>query len=236
VARLVAAERAARQAGESAARWWQEMESTAASARTDRALDDLFREALGTIKDSLGADAVSVLVANRTGDQLVARASIGLEEEITLDLGIRSGQGMAGRVLAQRRPIIFYDLSTVDVVTPGLRNSGLRSVVAVPIIFDSRLLGVLYAGSYELGYFSPTDAELLELVADRLASALERVSAFEQEHAARLRAERTADRLARLQFITSRLATTTTLEEVAQVLSDSLSTVDLGPHVAWSNG
>jgi GAF domain-containing protein len=235
VERLVAAERAARAAEESAVRWWRDISGTAAVARTDEALDDLFRTALITIKSALGADAVSVLQANEAGDELVARASNGLSEEITRGLGIRIGEGMSGRVLSTRQPLVVDDLSTISVVSPVLRDSGLRSVVAVPILLEDRILGVLYAGSYKLRYFSLADAELLELIAARWAGALERVQAFESERAAREQAERDASYLVRLQRITSKLLAATTTDEIAATLTESLATDEFGVEVAWSS-
>ena len=235
VEQLVAAERAMRLAGEEAAAWWQEMAVSAASARTDGALDALYRTALATIRAALGADVVSVLVANEAGDELVARASNGLPEEITLGLRIRAGEGISGQVMASRRPLVVDDLSTINGVSPSLRQSGVRSVVSVPIMFGERLLGVLYAGSFVFGHFGQIDAELLEMMAERLAGALERVSAFETERAAHAQAERDADHLARLLSITSLMATATTTEEIAVALTDSLGTDALGANVAWSN-
>jgi GAF domain-containing protein len=235
VERLVAAERAAKVAGQHVARWWREMAANAASARTDEALDDLFRGSLATIKEALDADAVSVLVANDAEDELVARASNGLSEEVTLGLAIHRGEGMAGRVLATRAPLFVEDLSEIQVVSPVLRNSGLRSVVAVPIRVSDRILGVLYTGSYQLGHFSRTDLELLELIAERFADAMERVDAFESERSARARIERDADHLNRLQKITSRLLSVTTTEEIAANLTDALATDSAGTEIAWSS-
>ena len=128
VERLVAAERAARIAGEMGGRWWRDLARSASTARTDGALDGLFRTALATMRRSTGADAVSVVLSNDAGDELVARAASGLTEESTLDLGIGAGQGMAGQVMATRRPTIFRDLDTIEIVSPVLRESGLRSV------------------------------------------------------------------------------------------------------------
>ncbi len=176
-----------------------------------------------------------MLQANDDGDELVARASSGLSEEVTLGLGIHKGEGMSGRVLATRQPLIVEDLSTIDVVSPVLRTSGLRSIVAVPILLEDRLLGVLYAGSRRLNYFAMVDAELLELIAARWAGALERVQAFESERKARAQAERTADYLARLQRITSKLLAATTTNEMAATLTESLSTDALGVDIAWSS-
>jgi len=228
VQQLVAAERAAKTAGESTARWWQELTGASASARTERALDALLRSSFGTMKSALNADAVSVLVANEAGDELVARASNGLSEEVTLGLGIRSGKGLSGKVLATRQPLLVDDLSRIDVVSPVLRHSGLRSVAAVPILFKERALGVLYVGSRKLAHFDELDLELLELMAERLAIALERVHAFEAERAARIRAERDADHLSRLQAVTSKLSIAASIEEIAASLTTSLDSVGPG--------
>ncbi|MFZ0665875.1 MAG: GAF domain-containing protein [Acidimicrobiales bacterium] len=235
VERLVAAERATRAAGESAARWWREMAATAATARTDRAFDSLLRTFLATIKNALNADAVSVLVANPEGDELVARASDGLSEELTVGLGIRIGEGMSGQVLATKKPLVFDDISTINIVSPVLRTSGMHSVVAVPIAVGQRVLGVLYAGSRSIAHFSSLDGELLEMIATRLAETLERVDAFETERTARAKAERTADHLIRLQRITAKLLSATTPEEIATKVTDALATDAVGVDVAWSS-
>ena len=100
------------------------MTETAATARTDKALEDLFRTSLATIKEALDADAVSVLVANEAGDELVARASNGLNEEMTVGLGIHRGQGMAGQVLETRRPLVVEDLSESRSSPPRYATAG----------------------------------------------------------------------------------------------------------------
>ncbi len=235
VERLVAAERAARLAGEMGGRWWRELTESASTARTDGALDGLFRTALATMKEAMGADAVSLLLANESEDELVVRAASGLSEETTFDLGIGAGQGMAGQILTARRSILFDDISTIQVVSPVLRHSGLRSVAAVPILFEERLYGVLYAASRKPDDFTSADVELLELLAERLAGAMERVRAFEQERQARSRAERDADHLERLQRITSRLHAATDVEGIAAALTGSLSTDSQDAAIAWSN-
>ena len=57
-------------------------------------------------------------------------------------LGIRAGEGMSGQVLASRQPLLVRDLSAIHVVNPVLRDSGLRSVVAVPLLGRGAPLGV----------------------------------------------------------------------------------------------
>src|ERR1700728_1216871 len=222
VEHLAAARRAAKAAGAAVGQWWKTLSVEAETTTTEQSLDKLVRDAIRAMTRALEVDTVAILLANEQGDELIARAAVGLPEEFSLDLGIRSGQGMAGWVLAQRRPLIVADLSKITVVSPALRNSGLRSVAAVPVLSDDHPLGVLYAGSYELDRFDASDIGMLELVAERLSSAIERVRLFETERAARTEAEHLADRLARLQSITATLAATNNVDEVATVLAASM--------------
>jgi GAF domain-containing protein len=221
--KLVAAEQAGMAVGESVARWWNELGVSASSLVSSNSLDDLFRHALATMREALGTDAVSVLLANDDQDQLIARAAVGLDEEVSLELQIRAGEGMAGRVLASRKPLVVGDLSRIQLASPLLTESGIQSVVAVPILLDDRILGVLHAGSHQLDRFTEMDARMLEQVAERMAGALGRIQLFETERIARLRAEQMADRLDRLQSITSLLAGTSSPSEVATVLAGAMS-------------
>lgn len=231
VEQLVAVEQAAAEAGEPVARFWRDLAVSAETAVTPHSLDALFRDSLRAISRLLGVGTVAILLANETGDELVARAAIGLSEELTLGIGIRAGEGMSGTVLASRRPLVVPDLSEIHVVNPVLRNSGLRSVVAVPLLSDDHPLGVVWAASHDLDRFTAADASLMELLADRLATALDRVRLFERERAARREAERLAGRIGRMQEVTARLAAVGTTEAAAAALVGSLITerADRGP-------
>jgi GAF domain-containing protein len=227
VERLAEAQRAAKVAGASAGQWWKELATAAETATTERSLDELLSESIGAMRDALEVDTVAVLLANEAGDELVARAATGLSQEAAAGLGVRAGEGMAGWVLDNRRPLMVADLAKITVASPELRTSGLHSVVAVPMLLDEHPLGVLYAGSYEEDRFTTADSGVLELLAERLASAIERVRLFETERTARTEAEGLASRLARMQRITSALAAASTTEEVATGLVQAL--VEPGP-------
>ncbi|MGH9097249.1 MAG: GAF domain-containing protein, partial [Acidimicrobiales bacterium] len=117
---LLDADRAARIAGESGARWWRELAGAAASAVTSDSLDELLRDSLDSIRRGMAADAVALLLADESEGELIARAATGLSEEVTIGLGIRAGEGMAGQVMARRQPMVFDDLSQIHIVSPVL--------------------------------------------------------------------------------------------------------------------
>ncbi len=179
-ARFVAAQRAARAVGDAAAELWTQLTRAADAVITDRSLDALYTDALMTVMEVLDADSVALLLANEAQDALVARASFGLGDDHTVGLTIGAGQGMAGQVLFTKQPLIVDDLSTVALVSPALREHGLRSVLAVPIMSEKTVLGVLHVASCNLSHFSVGDTELLEFLADRLAVAFDRVRLFDK--------------------------------------------------------
>ncbi len=225
---------AARAAGESASGWWLDLTMAAQAAVTPYALDLLTIQFITKVKEALGADAISLLVANEAEDELVARVAVGLNHEISVGISIPRGEGMAGQVLASRLPLIVSDLSGWTLISPALRESGMTSVVAVPIVHDDSVLGVLHAGSRLADRFDTADAELLGLVAERLAPAIARVRLLQAERDARRWAEDRAHRLARLEDLTATLAQTKTLDEVAANLQELVGQLGLTEEVLWS--
>ncbi|HEX3459607.1 MAG TPA: SpoIIE family protein phosphatase, partial [Acidimicrobiales bacterium] len=100
---------------------------------------------------------------------------------------------------------------------------------------DGRVLGVVYAGSRQLARFTAADADALELIADRLAGAIRRVQLFEAERAARSEAEQLAVRLGQMQAVTSALVGTSTVEDTATVLAESMSSNLPGGERRWGS-
>lgn len=162
-------------------------------------LDDLLPELLTRLRDILASDEATILLLRAEGE-LEVRASIGLEEEMTHRVRIPFGRGVAGTVAASQEALIVPDLRKVEAMSPWLREI-YRSLVAVPLIVEGRTVGVLHVGSETLRDYTSEDAQLLRLVGDRAALAIERARLYEEQQAA-LAAAREAVR-AREQFTTS---------------------------------
>ncbi len=218
VSELLAIERAATQVVQPVARLWHDLVSATDTMVTPRSLDSALRDTLATMSRLLSVNSLAILLANEAGDELVARAAIGLGEELSVGMGIQRGEGMSGQVLETHAPLVVGDLSKIHVVNPVLRDSGLRSVVAVPMMSGEAAIGVMWAASYEQDRFTIADAELLQVVADRLSAALDRLRIFEREREARWEAERLADRIARIQRATAELAATQSSAAAAEAL------------------
>jgi signal transduction histidine kinase len=161
---------------------------------TDAALahldvDALLGELLTRIRDMLGADTSAVLLLDEGTQELVAWAAVGLEEEVERGIRIPVGEGFAGRVAGDRKPIVLDDVDHADVLNPVLRKKGVKSLLGVPLLVEGRVLGVLHVGTLTPRKFTTDDRELLQLVADRVAIAVDHARLFEAERKARLRLE-----------------------------------------------
>ncbi|MFI9452217.1 PP2C family protein-serine/threonine phosphatase [Amycolatopsis sp. NPDC052450] len=147
-------------------------------AITDTTLGHLDQEKvmatlLTRVREVLGVDTATVLRHDPEAQLLHAVAASGIEEEVYQDARVPVGAGFAGRVAAERRPVILDHVDATTVVNALLWERGLRALLGVPMLAEDELIGVLHVGSVTPREFDETDIELLRLVAGRLALALQ---------------------------------------------------------------
>jgi signal transduction histidine kinase len=146
-------------------------------------------ELLEQIRALLDVDTCAILLLDEERHELVAHAAAGIEEEVEQRVRIPVGKGFAGRVAADLRPVVLPDVEHADVINPLLRRKGIVSLAGVPLVVDARPLGVLHVGTLTRRSFTREDVDLLQLAADRVAIAISRALAYDEERAARKRLE-----------------------------------------------
>jgi signal transduction histidine kinase len=158
-------------------------------------LDALLDELLVRVRHILRADTAALLLVDETGKEVVARAAKGLEEEVERGVRVPLDKGFAGRVAGERKAIMLPDVGRADVVNPLLREKGIVSMLGVPLVFEDRVTGVLHVGTLRRRRFDAEDAQLLQLVADRIALGIEYSRLYEEASRARDETLRQASRL-----------------------------------------
>jgi len=149
----------------------------------------LLAEMLDRVRDTMNVDTVVILLLEPEGDTLLAWASKGLEEEVQQRVRIPVGAGFAGRVAASKGPVRIDDVETADILNPLLKQKGIRSLLGVPLLVEGRVIGVMHVGRFTSHQFTGDDTRLLQLVADRIALAIDNARLFEDERSARREAE-----------------------------------------------
>jgi len=158
-------------------------------AITDAALSrlgdqELLTELLERTRAVLQADTAAVLLLDYASGHLIATAAAGLEEEVHQGVRIPVGRGFAGRIAAEHKPVILDRVDHSTVLNPILLSKGIRALMGVPLIAGGKVIGVLHVGSLTQRQFTGEELELLELAADRAASALASLLAREDRVAA----------------------------------------------------
>ncbi|HEX5705216.1 MAG TPA: PAS domain S-box protein [Pyrinomonadaceae bacterium] len=195
---IFAREQRARLELETAMNRMRQVQTVTEVALSYLSLDKLLAELLERVCESMDVDTVVILLREED-DHLVAWATKGLE----IDLGIRVpiGAGFGGRVAAQKAPLAIDDTETAELYTPFLREHGVKCLLGVPLLIEGRVLGVIHVGRFTQRPFSEDDTRLLQLVAFRVALAIDNARLFEEERAARREAE--AANRAKDEFLTT---------------------------------
>lgn len=142
--------------------------------------EDLLDELLIRVREVIGADTAAVLLLDEQSNELVATAAKGIEEEVEAGVRIPVGKGFAGKIAAERAPVVIERIDRHNVMNPILSEKGIVSLLGVPLLVGGHVLGVLHVGSLTYRKFTDADAQLLQMVAERVALGLN-VRLYEHE-------------------------------------------------------
>ncbi|HEY3318256.1 MAG TPA: HD domain-containing phosphohydrolase [Coriobacteriia bacterium] len=132
--------------------------------------DAVISHALSSAMALSDAATGSIMLLDGDSGQMTISAASGLDDDIVRDTRVREGEGIAGWVLATRKPVLIEDL-------PGRsarsRRGDVRSAVSVPIADEDGILGVLNVGSGAYpARFTDSHMEALQLLGTQTAAAL----------------------------------------------------------------
>jgi signal transduction histidine kinase len=182
------------------ARWLRILQQVTEGAISHLTLQDLLRELLGRIREAMGVDNAAILLVNEAGTHLNLYAARGSEEDVTGIAQIPMGRGVAGAIASTGMPRIIDDLSQVEVENPHLSMTAC-SLIGAPLLLGDRVIGVIHIDSARPRHFTDEDSQLLQIIASRVALAIEHAQLYEAERAARERAEMLARQMQTLQAV-----------------------------------
>jgi sigma-B regulation protein RsbU (phosphoserine phosphatase) len=167
----------------------QQLETILGHPAEHLGLPELLTETLRRLRDAMAVDTATVLRYQANGRQLVAFAAAGIEEEVHQGVRVPVGSGFAGRVALERAPVILDHVDDTTVVNSLLWERGLHSMLGVPMIAGGELVGVLHVGSVTPRQFGEPEVATMQLLADRLAMAIQ-VEALEENRTATMALQR----------------------------------------------
>lgn len=157
-----------------------EIQSIAETTLSHLSLDHFLNNLVARVRQMFMADTVAILILDEESQTLAVRAAYGLEEEVNR-VRIPVGQGVAGRILSERRSLIIDDLSKVEIASPILRKKGVRSLLGAPLRVQDHIMGVIHVGCLRPRRFGEGERRLLELIAEQVGLAAEHARLYEAE-------------------------------------------------------
>lgn len=128
-------------------------------------LMEIILEQLGRL---WGYDYGAILLVDETAGDLVLAAAHGYE--VTLGTRLTPDEGICGAVLRTGLPVCVGDVTQDPRYIGGV--DGARSELAIPLIWEGTILGVLNVESKEPNAYTAADVALLTTVAEQAASYL----------------------------------------------------------------
>ena len=143
-------------------------------------LDDYLMLAVERVRDRLSADAAYLLMLRDLEDEYEVKAVSGLSAGL---IGLRLAAGAPGAPdpRTPHLPVVVPNFAKTPV--PMLADSGLCSLVLVPIAAENRVVGAIGVVSAHVEGFSTDESVLLQQIANALAVATDRarLQALERE-------------------------------------------------------
>jgi len=130
--------------------------------------DELLDRILDMTREVFGFDACALLLLDEDTQTLEIHRARGYDTQVVRSFRARAGEGVTGRALQSREPVVVHDVGHTDGYVAGV--SGAVAEVAVPLCLDSRVLGVLDAESTRPLELSSEDLSLLTSFASHAAT------------------------------------------------------------------
>ncbi len=142
---------------------------------SDLYLEDILRLIVVVTAEMMESNICSLMLIDEKKKELVIRATQSVSEAYNKKPPLKIGEGIAGKVAAQGRPIAVKDVTKEkeykyqDIA----KKEGLRSLLCVPLMVKNRVIGVLNCYTSTPRDFTETEINVLTSVANQAAIAIE---------------------------------------------------------------
>jgi sigma-B regulation protein RsbU (phosphoserine phosphatase) len=159
------------------------------------------------------ADLFAILLYREDWKGLRIRHSIGYREEFVKSLTIPLDEGLTGISASARMPIVVGDVRSDSRYLPAV--DAVRSEMAIPMIARGKLVGVIDMQSTQLDAYSAEDSAIVQLVASRVANAIQNARLFR-------RVERQNKTLKTLAQLSQKLSSILDLDQLLKRIATSV--------------
>jgi sigma-B regulation protein RsbU (phosphoserine phosphatase) len=140
-------------------------------------LNDLLSKIASTVRELINYDAFSILLTDHDAKALRHLFSIRYDQRVNTD-NVPLGKGITGAAASSRQPVRVHDVAKDPRYIAS--HSDIRSEVAVPLLLQDRVVGVMDLESDRVGYFTDEHVRTLALLAPQVASSVENARLYQE--------------------------------------------------------
>lgn len=134
-------------------------------------LNELMESVASIVRQVIPHELFAILLWSERRQGLRIRYAVGHRREVVQNLVVRLGEGLTGTAAATRRPVLAGDVREDSRYLNAM--DAVRSELAVPMVLHQKLVGVIDLQSTVPHAFTEQDRALLQLIASRVAAAVE---------------------------------------------------------------
>lgn len=129
-----------------------------------------------TTTNVMRMDSCSIFLMDKGGRELVLKATTGLSPSAVNVVKLQMGEGITGSAAQSGKPLAVRDAANDPrfKYVPGTEEQKFKSLLAVPLISQGNLIGAMNVQTKTFHDFTHPEIELLSLVGELAAGALER--------------------------------------------------------------
>jgi sigma-B regulation protein RsbU (phosphoserine phosphatase) len=140
-------------------------------------LNELLTKIASTVRELIDYDAFSILSVDREAKVLRHLFSIRYDQRVNTD-NVPLGKGLTGAAAEAREVVRVHD--TAKDPRYIMSHADIRSEVAVPLILQDRVVGVMDLESDRVGHFTDDHVRTLSLLAPQVASSVENARLYNE--------------------------------------------------------
>ena len=141
-----------------------------------------FKEMIEKLSKLLSADVISLMLLDEKKGELTIHMAKGVREEIIKEAKAKLGEGIAGRVAKDLKPILIEDFNKhPELKTRDGRRYKTNSCVSVPLVVEGSVVGVINVTDKTDGTsFTKDDLDVLMSIADNVAGVIRNSKIYEE--------------------------------------------------------
>ncbi|HEY1239177.1 MAG TPA: GAF domain-containing SpoIIE family protein phosphatase [Bryobacteraceae bacterium] len=140
-------------------------------------LNELLGKIAETMRVLINYDAFSILLVDQEARALRHRFSIRYDQRVDID-NIPLGKGLTGAAATSREVVRVHDTTKDPRYIAS--HPDIRSEVAVPLVVQDRVIGVMDLESERVGFFTDDHVRTLTVLAPQIASSVDNARLYEE--------------------------------------------------------